>query len=268
MDNPGYNNDETNWVDERLARLSPPPGWRPDTDKAVEDILQRAKPASMRPAVRLSMAGATLAVIGVIVVLLPWKALWTPKATESPTATQAARLEQTTPQIPNAAQVTVPVPQPTTAPPKSDLQDLSGQEPRQTTPLTAPEAQPVSPQPRKKKEPRIIAALEPQQDTAPSIAQAQEPQAPGRVSEPIPTVKVQPQYTPEAKAARIQGTVILSATVQVDGSVKVEGIVQSLGFGLDEASTAALEQWKFIPGKKDGQPVAVTTNVQFHFGLK
>jgi TonB family protein len=223
----------------------------------------------MRPVIRLSMAGATLAVIGVIVVLLPWKALWTPKASESTAPTQqAAQLPQTTPETPNASQVTAPVPPPPVAPPNSDPQDLSGQEPGQKTPVTAPEARPVAPQLRTKKEPRIIAALEPQQNTTPSIAQAQEPQARSGVSEPVVISKIQPEYTEEAKQARIQGTVILSATIQVDGNVKVERVVQSLGYGLDEASAAALEQWKFIPGKKDGQSVAVTVNIQFHFGLK
>jgi protein TonB len=60
----------------------------------------------------------------------------------------------------------------------------------------------------------------------------------------------------------------LSVTVREDGTAKVERVVRGLGYGLDEAATAAVEKWKFIPGKKDGQPVAVTTNVLISFGLK
>jgi len=31
---------------------------------------------------------------------------------------------------------------------------------------------------------------------------------------------------------------------------------------------AAVEQWKFIPGKKDGKPVSVMTSILVNFALK
>jgi TonB family protein len=257
MDSQGYNNNDK-WVEERIAKLSPPPGWRPDADKAFEDVLKRAKPAALRPAVRLSMAGATIAVIGVVVVLLPWKALWTPKDGESTAATQlAAGPQQTTPETPETSKVTEPAPQsPATS--QSDKAPVPTPEIRQ---------QPIGRGP--KKEPRIIAAAEPQRETIPAIAQTQGQQVPpSGVTPPVAIYKVQPQYTPEAREARVQGTVELSASVREDGTVKVESVVKGLGYGLDEAATAAVEQWKFVPGKKDGQPVAVMTNILINFGLK
>jgi len=96
----------------------------------------------------------------------------------------------------------------------------------------------------------IIAGREPQQNTVPSIAQAQAPT--GGVSEPVVVYKVQPGYTPEAKEARIQGIVIISATVREDGTVKVERIVQSLGYGLDEAAAAAQRSDGEDPDSKTG----------------
>jgi len=267
MGNPGYNNDENKWVEERIAQLSPPAGWRPDTDKAFESVLQRTTSTAVRPVVRLSMAGVTLAVITIVVVLLPWKALWKLESRQPITVqTQAVKPAQTTPENISAGQVSPPAPQPPVAPPQRDPREQSSEEPKQNAPAPPPDAQAVPPLQRKKEPRPIIAGREPQQNTVPSIAQAQAPT--GGVSEPVVVYKVQPGYTPEAKEARIQGIVIISATVREDGTVKVERIVQSLGYGLDEAAAAALEQWKFIPGKKDGQPVAVTVHIQFQFGLK
>jgi protein TonB len=273
MDSPGYNNEENKWVEERIARLSPPPEWRPDTDKAFERVLRRGKPKYLSSGPRVLMAGATLAVIAVVIVLLPWKALWTPEDSErtAAAAPQVTKPAQTPPTAPNAGQVTAPVPVPPTTTPQRDPRDPAAEEVKQSRPVATPDAQAVPSLRRPKKEPRpIIAAVEPPQDTVPSIAQAQQAQQapPSGVTPPIVISQIQPQYTDEARQARIQGMVELSVTVREDGTAKVERVVRGLGYGLDEAATAAVEKWKFIPGKKDGQPVAVTTNVLISFGLK
>jgi protein TonB len=80
--------------------------------------------------------------------------------------------------------------------------------------------------------------------------------------------KVDPAYTDDARAARIQGTVTLECVVRKDGTTNVRGVVQSLGYGLDEQATAALQQWKFEPGKKSGEPVAVLLKVEVNFNLQ
>ncbi len=58
------------------------------------------------------------------------------------------------------------------------------------------------------------------------------------------------------------------ATVREDGTVKVDNVTKGLGYGLDEAAVAAVEQWKFIPGKKDGKPVSVMTSILVNFSLR
>jgi len=122
---------------------------------------------------------------------------------------------------------------------------------------------------RPKKEPRpIIAEVEPQKDAVPALAQGQEQQPPSGVTQPVVTYKVNPAYTPEAREARIQGTIEVVATVREDGTAKVDSILRGLGYGLDEAAAAAVEQWKFVPGKKDGKPVAVTTHILINFSLR
>ena len=80
--------------------------------------------------------------------------------------------------------------------------------------------------------------------------------------------KVDPSYTDEARAARIQGTVTLECVIRKDGNVEVRRIVRGLGYGLDDQATTALQQWKFEPGKKSGEPVAVMINVEVNFNLQ
>ncbi|HWB85931.1 MAG TPA: TonB family protein [Bryobacteraceae bacterium] len=79
--------------------------------------------------------------------------------------------------------------------------------------------------------------------------------------------KVEPAYTLEGKAARIQGPVALSVVIGVDGRAFDATLLRSLGFGLDEAALNAVSQWRFQPGAKDGQPVPIAAVIQVNFRL-
>src|SRR5258706_15151306 len=70
---------------------------------------------------------------------------------------------------------------------------------------------------------------------------------------------VKTDYTPEARAAGIQGIVMLEAIVLPNGTVGDVKVIQSLDtkFGLDNQAVKAAKQWRFKPGAKDGEPVAV-----------
>jgi protein TonB len=83
-------------------------------------------------------------------------------------------------------------------------------------------------------------------------------------------VEVQPQYTQEALAARIEGTVWLEAVVLSDGTVGDVFVVRSLDsvLGLDRQAVTAMKQWEFKPGTKDGKAVAVRVEVEMTFTLK
>jgi protein TonB len=101
--------------------------------------------------------------------------------------------------------------------------------------------------------------------------QAQEVFQPGNgVSLPTVVTRVLPQYTPEAMAARIEGTVTLSTVVLSDGAVGDVTVSKSLDstLGLDQQAVKAMKQWRFKPGMKDGKPVAVRVNVEMNFTLK
>jgi TonB family protein len=81
--------------------------------------------------------------------------------------------------------------------------------------------------------------------------------------------QVTPQYTAAAMRARIEGSVLLEAVVDVDGHVGAIHIARSLDElnGLDEQAVRALEQWTFMPGTKDGVAVPVRITVQLSFAL-
>lgn len=85
------------------------------------------------------------------------------------------------------------------------------------------------------------------------------------VSTPHLLRKVEPEYSPEARSNRIQGTVILALVVNQKGRASDISIVSPLGFGLDERAIAAVEKWEFSPGMKDGKPVKVLATIEVNF---
>jgi periplasmic protein TonB len=82
--------------------------------------------------------------------------------------------------------------------------------------------------------------------------------------------EVKPQYTAQAMRAKIQGEVLLECVVQPDGSVGNIKVVRSLdsAFGLDQEAIKAARQWRFAPGTRKGEPVAVLVTIQIAFTLR
>jgi TonB family protein len=77
--------------------------------------------------------------------------------------------------------------------------------------------------------------------------------------------KVDPVYTPEAKAARIAGIVLVRAEVGTDGLVHGVTVLKDLPFGLGQAAADAVRQWTFVPALVDGKPVPVLFNITVSF---
>ncbi|HOG29838.1 MAG TPA: energy transducer TonB [Vicinamibacterales bacterium] len=82
--------------------------------------------------------------------------------------------------------------------------------------------------------------------------------------------EVKPQYTTDAMRAKIQGTAVLDCVVGTDGSVRECDVVRSLdsSFGLDQEALKAARQWRFVPGKRFGQPVPVLVTIELTFTLR
>jgi len=88
------------------------------------------------------------------------------------------------------------------------------------------------------------------------------------VTPPTVIFRVEPQYTPEARAAKYRGTVVVAATIHKDGTLTVDKVLQELDYGLTPNAIEALEQWKFKPGTRNGEPVSVSLNIEVNFNLK
>jgi len=89
------------------------------------------------------------------------------------------------------------------------------------------------------------------------------------VESPQVVSSTRPQYTAEAMQAHLQGRVGLECVVQTDGLCTDLRVVDSLDpAGLDEQALAALRQWRFEPGRRNGDPVPVLVNFEFTFTLR
>ncbi len=89
----------------------------------------------------------------------------------------------------------------------------------------------------------------------------------GGVSAPVVLYKVDPEYSEEARKAKYSGTVVLQLVVDSSGRARDIRVVRSLGLGLDEKAIEAVNKWKFRPGVKNGQPVAVQATIEVNFRL-
>ena len=76
-----------------------------------------------------------------------------------------------------------------------------------------------------------------------------------------------PEYPALARAARREGTVILEAVLDIDGSVREARVLRSVPL-LDDAALEAVRQWRFTPTLLNGEPVPVVLTVTVVFSLR
>jgi TonB family protein len=76
-------------------------------------------------------------------------------------------------------------------------------------------------------------------------------------------------YSQEARAAGVNGTVVLQIVVEPDGHTANIQIVKSLGYGLDELAAQAVRNWRFKAAVgPNGVAVPTTVPVEITFRLK
>jgi len=78
--------------------------------------------------------------------------------------------------------------------------------------------------------------------------------------------KTVPQYPAIAKAARIQGTVVLQATISKAGGIENLRVVSGPPM-LQQAALDAVRSWRYKPYLLNGDPVEVETTVNVVFNL-
>jgi protein TonB len=83
---------------------------------------------------------------------------------------------------------------------------------------------------------------------------------------PRKVVDVPPTYPEMALRIRVEGLVIIEATIDERGNVIDARILKSVNL-LDAAALAAVRQWKFTPARLNGEPLPVVMTVTMNFIL-
>lgn len=80
-----------------------------------------------------------------------------------------------------------------------------------------------------------------------------------------PIQKTEPEYTEEARLAQLEGTVVLTGSIDAEGFAQDLKVADSIGLGLDEKAIDAVKQWRFAP---EVNPDEVQIHVQFQLPSK
>jgi len=78
--------------------------------------------------------------------------------------------------------------------------------------------------------------------------------------------KPEPVYPPIAKAAHVQGMVLLHATISKEGTIENLEVINGNGM-LTNAAMDAVRRWRYRPYILDGVPVEVETSITVNFLL-
>jgi protein TonB len=109
-------------------------------------------------------------------------------------------------------------------------------------------------------------AAPPSPPPAPAPARAPVPVG-GDIKRPMKIKDVAPAYPMVARAAQVQGIVIVEATIGPDGKVQDARILRSVRL-LDQAALDAVRQWEYTPTLLNGTPIAIVMTVTVNFRLQ
>lgn len=88
------------------------------------------------------------------------------------------------------------------------------------------------------------------------------------VTAPEYKFRVEPLYPIIAKNAKIEGEVVLEATINEQGLPLAIATLTNLGFGLEEAAIKALKETTFYPAMKDGKAIRKRVTLRYRFTLR
>jgi TonB family protein len=89
----------------------------------------------------------------------------------------------------------------------------------------------------------------------------------GGVTNPVPLVTPEAEFSDEARRSKYQGVCMISIVVDAQGYPRNPRVLRSLGMGLDEKALEAVQRYRFKPAMKDGKPVASMISVEVNFRL-
>ncbi|MFZ5477141.1 MAG: TonB family protein [Myxococcota bacterium] len=113
-----------------------------------------------------------------------------------------------------------------------------------------------------------IALAGAQEGAATAPEQPAEGELPPLVAEPQLLKFVEAPYPEAAKAARVEGKVLLAIEIDEAGKVRDVQVVRGVGHGLDEAAVAAAQGFEFSPAMDAAGPVPVIIEFEYGFVLE
>jgi protein TonB len=100
----------------------------------------------------------------------------------------------------------------------------------------------------------------------PKVATPQRVRVSQGVTQGLVIRKIQPNYPPLARQARIQGQVVLQAEISKDGTIQNLRLISGHPM-LAPAAIEAVKQWRYKPYFLNGEPVEVETQITVNFSL-
>jgi TonB family protein len=88
------------------------------------------------------------------------------------------------------------------------------------------------------------------------------------VTPPVRIRTVRPEYPTVARAAALEGDVLVQAIVDAEGKVSDVHVLQAVHPVLDEAARKAVQQYEYTPGRRNGIPESAVTRITVSFRLR
>ncbi len=89
----------------------------------------------------------------------------------------------------------------------------------------------------------------------------------GGVTAPEVIYAPEPQFSDEARRAKVSGNVLVYLQVDAQGRPQRVRVLRGIGLGLDEKAVEAVRQYRFKPARLNGQPVTVEMDVEVTFNI-
>ena len=88
------------------------------------------------------------------------------------------------------------------------------------------------------------------------------------VTAPVRTRMVSPEYPQVARAAQLEGDVLLEAVVTAEGKVTNVSVLRSVHPLLDDSARKAVRQYEYTPARRNGVPESTTIRLTVSFRMR
>ena len=114
----------------------------------------------------------------------------------------------------------------------------------------------------------VTAPVRPAAATNTPDAAPPEPAPRDAVTQAVRVRTVEPEYPAPARAAQLEGDVLIQAVVGADGRIRDATVLRSVHPLLDEAARKAVMQYVYRPAQRNGVPEAATVRLSVSFRLR